>query len=66
MLDPYKQMCVIYSNGKEVGRIAAAAQNAISYIDEMARNYGSLEIKYEENELEASIGQMIFGRKTIK
>jgi hypothetical protein len=46
-LDPKKTICVCYHNGKEVGRVPATAPRAIDYIDELARRYDSLEVKYE-------------------
>ncbi|MCK9459493.1 MAG: hypothetical protein M0R80_07635 [Proteobacteria bacterium] len=46
-LDPYKTICVCRHDGKEVGRIPATAPNAIAYIDELARQYGSLNVDYE-------------------
>jgi hypothetical protein len=46
-MDPEKTMCVCYHNSKEVGRVPATAPRAVDYIDELARQYGSLEVKYE-------------------
>jgi hypothetical protein len=57
-LDPYKVMCVCKHNGKEVGRIAAAAKNAEAYMTELTRHYGSLQVEYVEDSTAAMISQM--------
>lgn len=56
-LDPYKVMCVCKVNGKEVGRIAAAAKNAEAYMTELARHYGSLQVEYVEDATAAMLSQ---------
>jgi hypothetical protein len=48
-LNPYKTICVCYANGKKVGSVPATATNAEAYMTELARFYGSLEVKYEED-----------------
>lgn len=58
-LNPYSAMCVITHDGKEVGRVAAAARNAEAYIMELGRRYGSLNIEYVEDSTAAMIDQMI-------
>lgn len=59
MLDPYKVMCVCKHNGKEVGRIAAAAHNAEAYMTELVRHYGDLQIEYVEDATAAMVSQML-------
>lgn len=48
-LDPYKVICVVKFDGREVGRVAAAAQNAEAYITELSRQYGSVSVEYVED-----------------
>lgn len=36
-------------DGREVGRIPAAAPNASAYMQELASHYGELKIEYEED-----------------
>jgi len=49
MMDPYKTICVCKHKGKEVGRIPATAKNAEQYMTELARQYGDLQVDYEED-----------------
>lgn len=49
-LDPNKTVCVCKHKGREVGRIAATAPNASDYLQELARQYGELQVDYEEQE----------------
>jgi hypothetical protein len=62
-LDPYKVMCVVTHEGREVGRIAASAPNAPAYLDELARFYGTLSVEYVEDPTAAMISR-IFNTKT--
>lgn len=58
-LNPYSVMCVITHEGKEVGRIAAAAHNAEAYLTDMTKRYGSISVEYVEDSNAAMIDQMI-------
>jgi hypothetical protein len=49
-LDPYKVVCVIKHDGKEVGRVRAAAPNAEAKLTELANYYGSITVDYVEDE----------------
>jgi len=48
--DPYKTMCVVKHNGKEVGRIPATAPTAEAYITELVRHYGDVNVDYVHDE----------------
>lgn len=48
-LDPNKTMLVCKHRGREVGRIPATARNAQSYMHELTRFYGELQVDYEIN-----------------
>lgn len=58
-LNPYSVMCVITHDGKEVGRVAAAAHNAEAYLTDMAKRHGSISVEYVEDSTAAMIDQMI-------
>lgn len=58
-LNPSLVICVIKHDGKEVGRVAAAAHNARAYITELSRQYESITIDHVENSTEAMIDQML-------
>lgn len=58
-LDPYKVMCVCKHNGREVGKVAAAASNAEAYITELVRHYGDIEVEYVEDATAAMVSQML-------
>lgn len=62
-LNPYSVMYVVKHEGKEVGRVAAAAHNAEEYLTELARQYGSISVDYVEDSTAAMIDQMIRGPK---
>jgi len=47
-LDPQKQIAIFMYKGKEVGRIRAAAPNAVRFMDRMVETYGSGNIEYIE------------------
>lgn len=49
-LDPHNTILVIKYAGREVGRIAATAQNAEAYIQELTSFYGSVEVDYVKDE----------------
>lgn len=61
-MNPYKTMCVVKHNGKEVGRIAATAPNAAAYIDELAAHYKEVTVDYVYDEHAGMLGEL-FGRK---
>ena len=48
-LDPLKVICVVRCNGKEVGRIPAAAPKATDYMDNLVRTHGGIQVEYVEN-----------------
>jgi hypothetical protein len=48
-LDPLKVIAVCKRNGKEVGRIPAAAPKATEYIGNLVRHGGGLTVDYVEN-----------------
>lgn len=48
--DPYKTMCVVKHDGKEVGRIPATAPNAEAYISELASFYHGVDVDYVHDE----------------
>lgn len=48
--DPYKTMCVVKHNGKEVGRIPATAKNAEAYITGLVEFYKEVSVDYVHDE----------------
>lgn len=62
-LDPYKTDCVCKHEGREVGRIAATAPNAETYITALASEYGELQIEYVERDTSVGLLGGLFGRR---
>jgi hypothetical protein len=60
-LQPHEVICVITHDGKEVGRIAASAQNATDYFRELYRHYGNIQVEYVKDADAAMISRMIQG-----
>lgn len=57
-------MCVLKdSTGKEVGRVAATASNASTYMETLTRHYGTLNVTYEQDADAAMISRMLSGPK---
>lgn len=54
-MKPQKVVCVVKKDGKEIGRVAATAPNAIAYVDNLVRHHGNCSIEYVEDEDEAAI-----------
>lgn len=50
MLDPYKTICVVKHDGKEVGRVPLKAPRSQDYIAELVRHYGKVNVEYEYDE----------------
>jgi hypothetical protein len=47
-MDPQRVVCVVMHNGKEVGRVRAAAPHAERYITGLVEHYHSLQVEYVE------------------
>lgn len=62
-LNPYNVICVCKHKGKEVGRIAAAAQNASEYINGLASYYKEITVDYVEDKTAAMISQLFSQRR---
>lgn len=51
MMNPETTICVVKTeDGREVGRVPAAAPNAEAYITELVRQYGSVHVDYVHDE----------------
>lgn len=65
-LDPYKTMCVITHEGKEVGRIPATATNAEAYINELVRFYKNVSVNYVYDANASLLAELHGGNRYIK
>ena len=58
-LDPHSTVLVVKNtDGREVGRIAATAPNANTYLQELARTYKKISVDYVQDEDYAMVSRM--------
>lgn len=61
-LNPENTVCVVKNNeGEEIGRIAATAQNANQYIEELMRHSGGGTVDYVEDADYAAASRLVQG-----
>lgn len=62
-LDPNKTMLIVKHQGRKVGQVPATATRAEAYLADLTRQYGSIEIDYQEDDTLELLGGMFGPRR---